>query len=642
MASISTTLTKNTTTNIIVGNVITDESIIINYVGRRGSYSEIGKIVISSPFLDYTDPIPYHTHDGECIGIVAAADYSGSDIRLKLTVDNILDHDIIFNYNIEVVTNDKIVSPPLGIPSVLTGVTVSLTQINLTWLNNCTNEEHVYLERSDDGGGTYPNIVELTSGTQSYPYSGLTGLTHYYFRVRTEKDGVYSIYSNIFDLWTAITPTLQSIAVSNALPTKVVLTYDYALDETSTPATSTYTVVGKTVSAVLVSGTTVTLTVSVAFTYGDSIVLSYVVPGSNPIRSSAGALSAAALSLYNVTNNILYQFTNVRQNIGTQRPCAWKMQATGGDVTFTIISGNAKFYDDLACTINEGTVRTITSGTEPILYLKTDNSTTVSYITCSDPTKITKLSIYDLGGSGTYIGKIGGDITKLINLTYIYFPATGYSAMAGDCSSLIHLAYISDSCSLSGIYGNITNMPLTYINISGGVAKLWSGDITGKALTNISISGAGNVSNLTGDIGTIPHGVAVIISDATANTYYGSLAGIYCSSPTIGGYNTLAFDLSLIYSAATTINIQGKNRIVNYTSPHTWAATMNSITIIPDVGYGLSSTEIDNLLIDLANSNWSGSKVITLTGSNAPRTSASDAAYTHLTVTHGCVITLNS
>ena len=45
---------------------------------------------------------------------------------------------------------------------------------------------------------------------------------------------------------------------------------------------------------------------------------------------------------------------------------------------------------------------------------------------------------------------------------------------------------------------------------------------------------------------------------------------------------------------------------------------------------GLDSTEIDNLLIDLSGTTWTSSKIITLTGTNAARTAASDAAVSTL------------
>ena len=71
--------------------------------------------------------------------------------------------------------------------------------------------------------------------------------------------------------------------------------------------------------------------------------------------------------------------------------------------------------------------------------------------------------------------------------------------------------------------------------------------------------------------------------------------------------------------------------MVDYTAGATWENV--NINISPDAGYGLSSTEIDNMLIDMAASQTLSGKTITLQGSNAARTSASDTAYGILTTT---------
>ena len=98
-------------------------------------------------------------------------------------------------------------------------------------------------------------------------------------------------------------PTLSSATVNGA---SLVLTYNEALDTTSTPATSAYTVTvagsQRTVSSVTVSGSAVTLTLASAVTDGQAVTVSYTVPGTNPVQDTAGD-DAAALSNQTVTNN---------------------------------------------------------------------------------------------------------------------------------------------------------------------------------------------------------------------------------------------------------------------------------------------------------------------------------------------------
>ena len=98
------------------------------------------------------------------------------------------------------------------------------------------------------------------------------------------------------------TPTLTTAAVNGA---SLVLTYNEALDTTSTPDTSDYTVTvagsQRTVSDVAISGSAVTLTLSPAVTDGQAVTVSYTVPGTNPVRDRSRN-DAAALSDQTVTN----------------------------------------------------------------------------------------------------------------------------------------------------------------------------------------------------------------------------------------------------------------------------------------------------------------------------------------------------
>ena len=93
--------------------------------------------------------------------------------------------------------------------------------------------------------------------------------------------------------------TLSTTTVNGA---KVTLTYDRALDTTSTPAASdfTVTVAGSAVSLagtnpVVVSGSAVTLTLASAVTSGQTVTVSYT-PGTNPVRGKNGGANAVALA----------------------------------------------------------------------------------------------------------------------------------------------------------------------------------------------------------------------------------------------------------------------------------------------------------------------------------------------------------
>jgi len=88
------------------------------------------------------------------------------------------------------------------------------------------------------------------------------------------------------------------------------------------------------------------------------------------------------------------------------------------------------------------------------------------------------------------------------------------------------------------------------------------------------------------------------------------------------------------------INFYGNNTISDYTSGKTWNNNINFFRITPVAGGGLSSTEVDNLIIDLNGSAWAGtSRTLSLIGTNAARTAASNAAVTSLTTNKSVTVT---
>jgi uncharacterized repeat protein (TIGR02059 family) len=89
-------------------------------------------------------------------------------------------------------------------------------------------------------------------------------------------------------------PSLRSVEISGST---LVLTYDETLDGTSDPATTDFTVnvngTPVTVSSVDADGTTVTLMLGSEVTSSDTVGISYVVPGSNPIQDLDGEQATA-------------------------------------------------------------------------------------------------------------------------------------------------------------------------------------------------------------------------------------------------------------------------------------------------------------------------------------------------------------
>jgi len=94
-------------------------------------------------------------------------------------------------------------------------------------------------------------------------------------------------------------PIFVSATIAQATPTIITVVFDSAL--ASYTATNEITIAGKTISTVTASGTALTVTVSVAFAYGDAPTVVYT---AGTLKGATGG-SVATFS-ESVTNNIIY------------------------------------------------------------------------------------------------------------------------------------------------------------------------------------------------------------------------------------------------------------------------------------------------------------------------------------------------
>ena len=101
-------------------------------------------------------------------------------------------------------------------------------------------------------------------------------------------------------------PALVSVAVENASPSAMVLTYNMSL-ASIVPAASAFAVkvnsTVRTVNSVAVSGTKVTLTLASPVVYGDAVTIAYTKPSTNPLQTAAGG-QAESFAAKTVTNNL--------------------------------------------------------------------------------------------------------------------------------------------------------------------------------------------------------------------------------------------------------------------------------------------------------------------------------------------------
>jgi predicted phage tail protein len=80
-------------------------------------------------------------------------------------------------------------------PTSLGGVAASRTQINLSWIDNATNETGFKVERSTNGS-TWTQVGTVGANIRTYNATGLKSSTTCYFRVRAFNSFGNSAYTS--------------------------------------------------------------------------------------------------------------------------------------------------------------------------------------------------------------------------------------------------------------------------------------------------------------------------------------------------------------------------------------------------------------------------------------------------------------
>ena len=190
------------------------------------------------------------------------------------------------------------------------------------------------------------------------------------------------------------------------------------------------------------------------------------------------------------------------------------------------------------------------------------------------------------------------------------------------------------------VTGALSDLPstLTQLTITGGTI---TGTLTDLPNTLISLDIESNSGNITGNISDLPSSMEdfTIKSGTSVSGNLSSLPSTLISL-WIDGNNTITGDLSSLPSEVVSVVLGGDNTVSNYTGGRSWAADMTRVTIDQAASYGFSSNEVDNLLIDLADTTWPSGGDIELLPPNDCRTSASDTAYNTLDG-YGVNITVN-
>lgn len=82
-------------------------------------------------------------------------------------------------------------------PSELRAMVLSANRIQLSWQDNSADEVGFYIERSSDGGASYPQTQVVNVNVTTYIVSSLSPETTYHFRIRAFNGDRHSVYSNV-------------------------------------------------------------------------------------------------------------------------------------------------------------------------------------------------------------------------------------------------------------------------------------------------------------------------------------------------------------------------------------------------------------------------------------------------------------
>jgi len=344
----------------------------------------------------------------------------------------------------------------------------------------------------------------------------------------------------------------------------VMVLLDENLQQDSIPLVAAFTFTGgiaKTeigINAITISYDTLFVALdSIPISYVDSVLYLSYTPGYPALQDSSENAVAAWVDS-TVTNNLTAE---------ESYEVLWKLRPKGdstgvatirlsvSETTTLTLDGVGRFYTNSAGTEGESTSWEITSGALRTRYIKvTDDS---SMLTIPDARLIT-----EFGGSSSLRGwqsetnmpTIGGDISKLINLTKLYKGRiNAHSTFTGSIDDMSNLTAIF-LATTDNIEGDITSLNLAFLEVSANTSLVGSFN-SSTNMTRLNLL----TTNFTGDL-----------SNLTSATYR------YSS----GNLNKLTY------------------------STHTWAASTTYLLIYPASGHGWSIGEISTAVNEASATTW--------------------------------------
>lgn len=136
--------------------------------------------------------------------------------------------------NVATATPATPVSPPT-VPTSLSTISVSATEVDVSWVDNSTSEDGFSIEQSIDGGSTFTPIDSVGPNITTYASQDLSAATNYVFRVQAFNAAGNSNYTNAAGVTTptgTIPAAPSGLMAAAASGTQVDLTWlDNSADE---------------------------------------------------------------------------------------------------------------------------------------------------------------------------------------------------------------------------------------------------------------------------------------------------------------------------------------------------------------------------------------------------------------------------
>ena len=371
--------------------------------------------------------------------------------------------------------------------------------------------------------------------------------------------------------------------------------------------------------------------------FSQSILTNFVVGGISSLISGDIGLLPTTLGTFSISG-----LNTTTGSIANLPPSLIYYRNDGNNTTsgnIGLLPSTLKQYFNEGNNTTTGNIGSFSSNLT--LYLNDGKNTTTGDIGLLP----VSMSSYSNGGSNSTYGNIG---SMSSNLTYYYnqgyntttgnianLPASmssyynyGSNTTTGDIDLLPSALRVYQNFGSNSTYGNIGNLPNTLLSFECGGSNTITGDIgllppvmtqyynygrnttygnIGSFSSNMTYFICVGSSSITGDLATLKPAMSIFQVSVT-NSTYGNLYYLPTNIVQYINYNCMTNSFTASGGPTKSWN------------------TLSRFQHLPSPGFGLTSSEVDQLLISLSTATWSSTKSLYLDGANGPRTSVSDAA----------------